>query len=162
MRYSVLALVLLLTACTDSTLTDEPRTTSRPTSITITPSVTAPQPPTSSPPTTTTATTPPPVDTVVDSDPAFTALPVPNEELPHTFSDALVGDSGLLYVGAVSPSDRDHPNVTAFWHYDGNTRQRRLLADLLPPSDNVDYGQATNLVMWHGEYIGFVTMEPQR
>jgi hypothetical protein len=158
MRYSALAIVVLLAACTDATtITEppEPSTTILPTTATA--AVTTTTTTSTQPPTTTTTTTAPVAEPVAADGSPFIALPLPDEDWPHTFADVVIGNDGLLYVGDVSPTPRDHPNESALWHYDGATWQRTLVSDLLPQGETPGFAQTTNFVVWKGEYVGFLT-----
>ncbi len=148
------AVALILTACTDSNVTTEPpdssvaTTSVAPTTTTITTGPAA---------TTTTTTTPPPVvEPPVSGTTPFTPLPLPDEELPHTLDAVTIGDAGLLYLGAISPTPRDHPNEGAFWHYDGDDWARTIVSEIASPDEFGSHPQTTNLVVWDGGYLGFI------
>lgn len=161
MRYSLLALVILLAACTGSTpgseTTESPTTGPVETTTTSSAATTTAPPPVTTTSTTTTSTLPP-LDPPETAD--FTTLPMPDEELPHSIWQYVLGDRGLVLAGAVSTTPRDHPNESALWHYDGRSWTRTLMLDVAAPDEYGFVPDITNLIFWDGRYLAFLQGDP--
>ncbi|MDF1595611.1 MAG: hypothetical protein P1T08_05900 [Acidimicrobiia bacterium] len=156
MRRTAFTLVLILSACTGSTVE-----TTGPTSATTAPAgPSATEPPIAGPTSTTSTTSTTTVPATVVPTASYQLLPSPDEDLAYTIGHMAIGDAGLVYAGDVSTTPRDHPNEGALWHFDGQVWTRALISDLTTTDEYGDSPHVSELVFWGGRYLAFLLGDP--